>query len=168
MSDRTDTFYAIAGEAIHGYGAQIMIGDGASPENFQAVAGVLKITPGEMSTADEKVTHLRSLDAHEEHRPLLRDSGPFTCEGWWLPNDESQSNAGGGSGAFTTGGVIAMWRGRALHNLKIKLNDPGSPDLEWNFRGYCSRFQPGEISNDASIKFTMSFQPSEAYDAALP
>ena len=168
MADpRTDTFYAIADEVIHGYGAQIEIGDGASPENFQAIAGILKITPGEMMTEDEKVTHLRSPDAHHEHRPLLRDSGAFTCEGWWLPKDDSQSNAGCGTGAFQQGGVIKMWRARTRHNIKIVLND-GSPATEWPFRGYVSRFQPGEIGNEASIKFTMSFQPSQAYDADLP
>ena len=48
MSDRTDSFYA-AESAVHGYGAQIEVGDGASPEAFEAIAGVTNIKPGEVT-----------------------------------------------------------------------------------------------------------------------
>jgi len=165
--DRTDTFYALD-EAIHGYGAQIMVGDGASPENFQAIAAVNSIEPGDMNTADIKRTHLRSPDAHHEHMPGMRDSGPFTLTGTWLPGDESQSNAGGGSGPFQTGGLIAIWRARTTHNFKIVLND-GSPVTEWPFRGYVAGFKPGGISvDDKVIDFTSTIQPTESYDADLP
>lgn len=166
MADRTGTFYAAEG-AIHGYGAQLMVGDGASPEVFEAIAGILTITPGEMSTEDISRTHLRSPDAHHEHMPGLRDSGAFTVEGIWLPEEQSQSNAGGGSGSFTSGGIIALWRARTTHNFKIVLNS-GSPAVEWPFRGYVAQFQPGEIGIDDKINFSASFQPTEAYDADLP
>jgi hypothetical protein len=166
MADRTDSFYA-ASDAIHGYGAQLMVGDGASPETFEAIAGVLSITPGEMTTADIDRTHLRSPDAHREHMPGIRDSGAFTVSGIWLPGEESQNNTGGGSGSFTSGGLIAMWRARTTHNFKIVLND-GSPATEWPFSGYVSQFQPGEIGVDDKINFTASFMPTEAYDADLP
>lgn len=166
MADRTETFYAVEG-AIHGYGAQLMVGNGASPEVFEAVAGVSRITPGAMETADIVRTHLRSPDAHNEHRPGLRDSGAFTAELVWLPGEQSQSNIGGGSGAFASGGLIALWRARTVHNFKIVLND-GSPATEWPFRGYVSQFQPGEIGPDDIIKATVSFMPTEAYDADLP
>ena len=163
MADRTNTYYAAEG-AIHGYSSQLMVGNGASPETFEAIAGVVSITPGEMSTADIKRTHLRSPDAHEEHMAGLRDSGAFTVEGIWLPTEQSQSNAGGGSGSFTSGGLVALWRGRATHNFKIVLPDA----TEWPFRGYISKFQPGSISGDDKVNFTAAFQPTEAYDADLP
>lgn len=95
MPDRSNTNYA-AEDAIHGYGAQLMVGDGGTPEVFEAIAGVVSITPGEMSTADIDRTHLRSPDAHREHMPGIRDSGPFELEMIWLPKEQSQSNAGGG------------------------------------------------------------------------
>lgn len=166
MADVTDTFYALS-DAIHGYGAQLLKGDGASPETFQAVAGVESITPGEMTTADMRRTHLRSPDAHHEHAPGMRDSGPFELGLYWLPEDETQSNTGGGSGSFTGGGLIADWRARTVHNWKILVNN-GSPDLEWPFTGYVSRFQPGTIGTEDMIRATAAIQPTEAYDADLP
>jgi hypothetical protein len=174
MPDRTDTFYP-AEDAIHGYGGQLMLGNGAVPEVFEAVAAVETITPGEMSTADIRRTHLRSPDAHHEHMPGLRDSGAFALRLIWLPEEESQSNAGGGAGAFQFGGLIAIWRARTTHNWKILLHRivPGaSPnagnDVEWPFRGYVSRFQPGEIGAEDVIRAEAGIQPTEAYDAALP
>lgn len=168
MSDRTDTFYAAEG-AIHGYGAQLMVGDGASPENFEAIAAVVGITPGSMDTADIDRTHLRSPDAHHEHMPGMRDSAAFSVAGIWLPSEQSQNNAGGGSGAFASGGLVALWRGRATHNFKIVLGaGGGSPAVEWPFRGYVKKFQPGEIGTTDKINFTAEFQPTEAYDADLP
>ena len=168
MADRTDTFYA-ASASIHGYGAQLMKGDGASPtETFEAVAGVRRITPGQMSTADINNTHLRSPDAHHEHKPGLRDSGAFTLQVIWLPHEQSQSNAGGGSGSFTGGGLIADWADRTTHNWKIVLYADGSPSIDWPFNGYVSQFQPGEIGPDNIIEATVSFQPTQAYDSTLP
>jgi hypothetical protein len=171
MADRSDTFYAVADEAIHGYGAQLLVGDGASPETFQAIAGLKSITPGEMTTADIDVTHLRSPDAHREHRAGIRDSGAFTCTGVWLPLDESQSNTGGGSGSFTSGGMIAIWRARENRNYIIRLNNvpAGSPAQQYElpFRAYCSQFQPGEIGIEPTIDFTVSLMPNAAYDSDL-
>lgn len=168
----TDQFFSAADDAIHGYGAQLEVGDGASPEVFEAIAAIVSITPGEMSTADIDTTHLRSPDAHREHRAGIRNSGPFTVKGIWLPLSVSQSNAGGGSGAFVSGGLPALWRGRENHNFRIKVagSEAGSPDssLIWPFRGYVASFQPGEIGLDDKIDFTATFMPTEAYDADLP
>lgn len=166
MADRTDDFYP-AENAIHGYGAQLMMGDGQSPEHFEAIAAVVSITPGAMNTADIDRTHLRSPDAHREHMAGIRDSAAFTVEGIWLPDEQSQSNTGGGSGAFASGGIIAKWRERNNHNFKIVVGK-NSPQIEWPFRGYVSQFQPGVIGVDDKINFTASFQPTQAYDASLP
>lgn len=167
MADRTDSFYA-AEAAIHGYGTQLMVSDGASPPTWEAIAAITSITPGEMATEDIDRTHLRSPHAHKEHMAGMRDSGPFQLEGIWLPNEQSQSNAGGGSGPFASGGLVALWRGRQNHNFKIVVVDESSPALEWPFRGYVSQFQPGAIGVDDKINFSAAIQPTEAYDADLP
>lgn len=166
--DRTGTFYSAAA-SIHGYGAQLMMGDGTSPEQFEAIAAIRNIQFGSMDTKDINNTHLRSPDAHEEHKPGMRDSGAFQCEAIWLPEEESQSNAGGGSGPFSGGGIIAKWRARTTHNFKIVLDRPGSPNaIEWEFSAYVSKFQPGTVGKDDIIMATIGFQPTQAYDAALP
>jgi hypothetical protein len=167
MADRTGTFYPVADDAIHGDGAELQMGNGASPEVFEAIAGVLTITPGEMTTADIDTTHLRSPDAHREHRAGIRDSGAIQVTGVLLPNEQSQSNTGGGTGPFQAGGLISKWRGRANHNFKIVFAE-GSPNNEWPFRAYVSQFQPGEIGVDDKVNFTASFMPNQAYDADLP
>lgn len=144
MADQTGQFYA--SEGFHGYGTQLLMGNGASPETFQAVAYVRSIQPGDMTTAVADRTHLRSPRAHREKLAALRDSGPFTCELIWAPQDESQSNAGGGSGSFTTGGLLKAAADRSEHNWIIRLPDaPLGPGLDWPFRGVVTRFQPGNI-----------------------
>lgn len=161
--DRTDTFYAAEG-AIHGLGTQIQVGDGTSPEVFESVAGVISITPGDMKTRPIDRSHLASPDSHDETMPGRRSSGAFTIRGIWLPDEQSQSNAGGGAGPFASGGLVALWRARTTHNFRIKLPD----GTLWPFRGYVSGFQPGEIGLDDKIDFTAEFTPTQAYDAELP
>lgn len=163
MADRTGTFYALADDSVHGYGAQLLVGDGASPEGFQAVAGLRSITPGDASTEDIDVTHLRSPDAHREHRPGLRDNGPFTMSGIFIPGDESQSLAGGGSGSFTSGGLYYFWKNRTIKNFKVEFFE-GSPNHDFEFTGYVSQYQIGEIGPDDVVSFTVSIMPTVSYD----
>jgi Lambda phage tail tube protein, TTP len=118
MANLTDTYYA--GEAVTGYGAQLLVGQNdGPPETFVAVADVNTITPGDMTTETVDKTHLRSPDAHREKRATIRDSGPFALEGNWRPTHGSQSNAGGDG--FATGGLVALWRTRAERNFKIQV-----------------------------------------------
>lgn len=166
MADVTDSFYA--GEAIHGYSTQLLVGDGASPEEFEAVADVVSITPGTMETAVIEKTHLRSPQAHREKLLGLRDSGPFVVELNWRPRHESQSNTGGGSGSFVNGGLIAIWRSRAERNFVIQINDGGSPPLEWPFAGGVTKFQPGGINVDDKIGCTCEITPLRDFSAQLP
>lgn len=123
MSDVTNTFYP--GEAITGYGTQLLVSQGGDPPVFAAVADVMTITPGDMTTEVVDITHLRSPEAHREKRPTLRDSGPFALEGNWRPTHGSQSNAGGDG--FTGGGLIALWRRRVQTDFQIvvPVGDPG-------------------------------------------
>ena len=165
MADVTDTFYAAT--AIHGYGAQILVGNGASPETFQAVAQIRRITFGDMSTAVIDKTHLRSPAAHREKMMGLRDSGPFSIEGIYAPNDESLNNEGGGAGSFVNGGLLAMWVARTEHNMILRLND-GSPATELPFRGAVSKYQPGEVGTDDLITFTAEITPLQDFSAGMP
>jgi hypothetical protein len=142
----------------------VLVGDDASPEVFWAIAGVNEIQPGDASTADIDVTHLRSPDAHREHIPGIRDNGPFVVNGTYLPEDESHSLAGGGSGAFSGGGIPYFWKNRTIKNFKVELNAPASPNHDWTFRGYISKWQIGTIGVDDKVGFTLEIMPTAAYD----
>lgn len=165
MSDLTDSFYA--GEAFIGYGSQLEVGDGTSPENFEAVADVVEITPGEMSTAVVDKTHLRSPARHREKLVALRDSGPFTVKCNYRPKHESQSNAGGGSGSFVGGGLLAKWISGEECNFRIVLAD-GSPVTVLPFRGSVTKYQPGGISGDQKVDLTVEITPLADFSADLP
>jgi tail tube protein len=160
----TDTTYP--GHAFVGYLSQLLVGNGASPELFEAVADITEITPGEMSTAVVEKTHLRSPNAHKEKLAVLRDSGPFQLKGNWNPTSASQSNAGGGSGAFQNGGLMAMWIARSEHNFKITLSDEF--ETEWPFRGVVTKFQPGVIGTEQKVEFTAEITPIQDFSADLP
>jgi hypothetical protein len=167
MADVTDTYYAAEG-GFHGYGAQLLVGDGgASPEGFDAIAEVSSISFGDMNTEVFDRSHLRSPDAHREKLAGMRDSGAFSITGNWRPDHESQSNAGGGSGSFVNGGLIALWRTRAETNFVLKL-PYGSPEVELPFAGVVTKFQPGQIGIGGIVNFTAEITPLRDFSADLP
>lgn len=165
MANVTDTEYTVP--AIHGYLGQLLVGDGASPETFEAIAGVRRITPGAMTTAVIDKTHLRSPAAHREKMPGLRDSGAFSVEAIYDPTHESMTNAGGGSGSFTGGGTVAHWIDRGIRNYQIRVGT-GSPQTTLPFRGFVSTWQLGEIGADDLVPVTMEFTPESDFSASLP
>lgn len=166
MAEVTDTFYKATG-AIHGYGGQWLIGNGASPEVFEAVANVVRIVPGDMTTAVIDRTHLRSPAAHREKMAGLRDSGPIAMEVIYDPTHESHTNAGGGSGTFQNGGIFAMWIDRLERNHIIRLND-GSPATEVPFSGIITKCQLGEIGPDDKIMLNVEVTPVADFSSELP
>lgn len=160
--DQTNDTYP--SEAFVGYGAALLVGDGASPEVFTEIAEIVKITPGPISTAVYDRTHLRSPEGHREKMPGIRDSGPFGLEGNWRPDHPSQSNDDGSGSPSGAGGVVFLARTRAIRNFKILLPS----GIEWPFRGFFSSYQPGEITTEGISKFTAEVQPSQDTTAALP
>ena len=172
MADVTGEYYA--GEAIHGYGAELLVGQGDSPESFVAIADVVSITPGDMTTAVIDKTHLRSPGAHREKLAGIRDSGPFVVRVNWRPTHGSQSlETNTASDGFTAGyGALALWRNRTETNFKILVPTVvgGSPaeQLEWAFAGVVTKFQPGEIGVDSKIDATIEITPLRDSSADLP
>lgn len=174
MANRTDTNYTAETLAQFGMNAQLLVGSqGDSPQVFEAIAGIRTITPGEKTTSDILFTHLRSPDAHEEHGPGRRDSGPFQFMAIWMPTEESQSRAGGGSGSFVGGGLFEIERSRQIRDFVIRFADGGmegtSPaGFEWPFRGYIASLQPGEVVDNNIVELSGSIQPVLDYTDSLP
>lgn len=167
MADVTDTYYEAEGK-FHGYGTQLMVGDGTSPEEFEAVAEVVDITPGKMSTAVFERTHLRSPNAHREKLLGLRDSEAFTVLLNYRPKHESQSYTGGGAGSFAAGGMLRFWVDRTIKNYKIVLSDE-SPATEFPFAGGISGYQVGAVGPDDGVTLTIEITPlNGAWHSELP
>jgi hypothetical protein len=167
MADLTDTTYEGAG--IHGYLAQFLVGDDASPENFEAVADVISITPPSTDTAVIDITHLRSPGAHREVIPGLRSSNPFTIRCNYRPSHESHSYAGGGSGSFIAGGLPYLAQQRTIKNFKVVIYEAGSPlGEELPVRGFISNLTFGEIGPDNKIEMSFACQPSTDFTSTLP
>lgn len=158
--DRTDTNYAAEGGTI-GYGAQLKIGDGASPEGFDAVFAVDTITMGETSVADVVLTHLRSPNAHHEHAPGMLDTSAISFGGIYKPDEWSLSTQGGGSGAFASGGLPYLAQQRGIHNIVISLPF-GSPEPEVTLRGYFTGFSIEEVSTEGVIRYNCGLMPTQA------
>lgn len=168
--DVTNQYYA--GDAFVGYGSQLLVGqDDGSPETFVAVADIMSISPGAMTTAVVDKTHLRSPERHREKIATLRDSGPFTLTGNWRPSHGSQSNSASEDGTgdgFTTGrGLVALWRNVTEANFQIIVAD-GSPARVWPFRGVVTNFTPGTIGLDDKVGFTCEITPLQDFSADLP
>jgi len=160
MADVTDTTYAASGGTI-GYQAQFKVGDGASPETFEAIYGVDTITMGETSVADVVRTHLRSPNAHHEHAPGMLDTSALSIGGIYDPAQDSLSTAGGGSGSFATGGLPYLAQQRGTHNVIITLPF-GSPEPEVEITGYFTGFSLEEINTEGLIRWNCGFMPTQA------
>lgn len=180
--NRTGTFYTAETLAKYGINAELLVGDGASPEEFEAIAGIRLIGPGQKSSQDILLTHLRSPNRHAEHGPGRRDSAAFEFTGIWMPTEQSQSMAGGGSGAFAEGGLFKLEQTQEVRNFLIRLypntlteatyiGSPAAPPegvFEWPFRGYLASLQPGQIVDNNIVEITGSIQPTGDYSALLP
>lgn len=165
MADLSNTFYA--SEGVTGYGSQLFLGDGASPENFEAVPYVKKITPGAFTTGVIDKTHLRSIGAAKEKKAGMRDISPIGVQLIYTPKHESQSNAGGGSGSFSGGGLMALSISREVRNWYFTVPD-GSPETEVPFAGFVSKYQPGEISEDGLMMLDLEITPDHDFSAEMP
>lgn len=168
MANRTGTNYTAEDLAKYGIDAELLVGDGEVVEHFEAIAGIRAITPGEINSSDIILTHLRSPNRHAEHAPGRRDSGPFQFRAIWMPSEESQNNAGGGTVAFTDGGLFALARTQEIRNYLIRFADGTSPGFEWPFRGYIASLQPGEVVDNNVVELSGSIQPTLDYSADLP
>lgn len=159
MADRTNTTYA-ATEGTIGYLTQVLMGDGASPEVFEAIAGVRSVTFGETTVADVNRTHLRSPNAHHEHAPGMLDSSAIQVRGIYLPSEDSLSTAGGGSGVFASGGLPTLVPLRGTHNFVVR-HPNGTDEVE--ITGYLTGFSLSEASAEAVIEYTFGIMPTQAF-----
>lgn len=164
MANVTDTFYA--GDAFIGYGAQIEVGQGDSPETFVAIPDIESITFGDMTTGVVDVTHLRSPGRHREKKGTIRDSGSIALAGNYRPDHGAHLQAGG-DGFNTDHSLLTLWRNVTETNFKIVLPaDAGSTVLP--FRGVVTKYQIGALGLDSKVGFMCEITPLSDYSGGLP
>jgi hypothetical protein len=169
MADVSDTTYRTPAKI--GYLAQLKKGNGASPETFQAVANLTRITPGSTTTEVIDTTHLRSPARHREKIAGMRDTTSYSIEGFWDPSDESLSNTGGGTGSFTEGGLLGLQVSAEEANwiIEFDVEQFGSPAIEWGpFPAIVTAFTPGVIEANTPLTFTAELTPLRDISTYLP
>ena len=173
MANVTDTFYA--GEAFIGYKAQLLVGQGDSPETFVAVADVTMIEPGNTPAGIINKTHLRSPGRAHEKMSTIRDLGPFKLAGNYRPGHGSHALAGGDGFAATSSpddasgkSLPALHRSQAENNFKIEVVDASDATITIDFRGVVSDYKIGQIVLDQKVEFTADIQPLSDWTGGLP
>ncbi len=159
MADITGDFYASEGSI--GYGAELGVGQGDSPETFVSIPIVMTITPGAMTTGVVDATHLRSPNRHREKKLTIRDSAEITMKAQYLPSHGAHLQAGG-DGFDADHSLISLWIACAENNFQITYPDAFS-DLVIALRGGITTYHPGEISTEALIMVDLGITPLRDY-----
>lgn len=171
MSDVTDLYYASTGSI--GYGAQLLVGQGDSPETFTAAPNVKSITLGDFSAGVVDVTHLRSPGRHREKRGTIRDSGPITAVLTYDKNHGAFKNDPGSPGdGFVTGHtLLGLSRSLAENNFQLfepdtPLPDGGSPaetGVTTPFRGMVTKYSISPLTIENEREVTIEITPLSDY-----
>lgn len=135
-----------ASNALIGFGADLLQGDGGSPTETFTTLGVeiMSITPPGMSRDSIDVTHMSSPNTAREFIAGLIDSGEFTIEFNFIP---ATSDA-----VFT---ALQAARG----NWQILLAN----SIAWTFAAFCTGYTPAVPLDDkmtASATFKVSGLPT--------
>lgn len=152
--DVTDTYYN--NDTDIGYGAQLKVGQGDSPETFVAVKGVVEIKLAKFAKPRVKRTHLRSPDRAHEYTTGLTDYEAIMVKVNWDPNHGSQNVAGGTDG-FTGAGLLGLMNSGATRNFRADLIIAESP-YQWNFPGKVLEFEPPTINAENLMEATFAIQ----------
>lgn len=163
MADVTGTYYA--NDTDIGYGAELLVGQGTSPETYVAVKAVVEIELGELMAEKIKRTHLRSLNRHHEYTTGLADSEAIVVKVNWDPNHGSH-NRGGADGFSAGKGLLGLQISQDTNAFRAVLQIGGSP-YNWDFSGKVMGYKPPTINNDDLLEATFTIQPVSDYRGGL-
>lgn len=162
MADETSNFYA--GNADIGYGTEVLVGQGGSPESFVALQDVVSIS-GLESFTNEVIdkTHLRSPGRAREKMVGLADyeSVVITCQ-YDPANVTGGHKSAGGDGFSATHNMPALQRSALETNFKV-LFGSGSPQEELDIVGIVSGMTRDEISVNGKLQRRYTITPLRDY-----
>lgn len=170
MADVTNLL--VASTARVGYGLQLKVGQGDSPQTFTAVPMVNSITPGDMTTEVTDVTHLRSPGRHREKRGTIRDSGPIALEMDYDPTHGAHKISGGDG--FAAGhSLIALWQNVTENDFILWMPDPAGAiatamQVEIEIRGTITKYQLGGATLTDPLKVMVEITPLRDYSDGMP
>ena len=170
MSDVTNTYYSA--DTNIGYGSQVLVGQGDSPETFAAIPEVKSIGGGKFSSSVVDRTHLRSTGRHREKTPGIRDSEAITIVANYLKSHGAHKNAGG-DGFAADRSVLSLHRNQTVANFHLYVPDtplPGSPGVETGttqlVSGFISKYSIGDITLEGLQEVTIEITPIADYSGA--
>jgi len=133
-----------ASEGVASYGFQLLVGDGASSENFATIGEVINFDNDGPTVGEVELTHLRSDNAYREFGAGMIDPGTLTGT-MNFTGDEYQA-------------VLGYVEGRANHNVQLVAPDTGG--TTWDLTGYFSSIGlsvpagDGRVTSSFSIRLT--------------
>lgn len=163
--DVTGQFYE--NDTDIGYGAELLVGQGNSPETFSAVKGVVSIKLGKLTAEKIRRTHLRSPNRAHEYTTGLADYDAISVRVNWDPTHGSQAATVVADGFVSGRGLLALNVSQATANFVARLQINGVP-FDWPFSGKVMSFDPPEINNDGLLEATFEIQPVSDYRGQLP
>lgn len=139
--------------ALDAFGTKFMVGDGAEPEVFTAVAEVHDISGLSVSRDSIEVTHHGSQDGFREYLPGLKDGGEVSIGLNFDPTETTHTALF----SAITGGQTA--------NTNYKIEFPDSGGSSFSFSGHVTGYDVTAPIDDrltATVTFKVSGKPSLA------
>jgi hypothetical protein len=134
--------------AISGTGILLLAGDGATPENFVAVAELVSLKPPQLSRKEIEVTpHNTAVTMGEQSILGMLRKGNVTGTLNWLPTDPTHND---------TTGFLGDMINNVKRNWQIQMPPNGYP--QWTFPARVQLFDPDDVKTDSAlgIKFALT------------
>lgn len=111
---------------------KLMVGDGAGPEVFTALAYVTNISGPSLALDTEDVTTHDQATAFEEAVATILRTGDVTLDIVYDPDNATQ-NAG-------AAGILNDYENKTKRNFQIRF--PSAGKVQWSFAAYVTGFSP--------------------------
>ncbi|MCW5697375.1 MAG: hypothetical protein KIS96_11675 [Bauldia sp.] len=132
-----------------GRGVTLKMGDGASPEQFAAIANIVNIDGLEEQLGTADATLL--VSTRQEIVPTLFQDGPVTLTAHFDPNHATQDDATG---------LRKALRDKTLKHFKIDFSAAFSTgDNLCSFSAFVTRMTNGQITVDGLMEITVELTP---------
>ncbi|MBN2204308.1 MAG: hypothetical protein JW767_04720 [Thermoleophilia bacterium] len=136
-------------DAISATGILLKAGDGATPEQFVAVAELVTLKPPQLSRNEIEVTsHNEAVTSGEAKILGMLRKGQVTGTANWLPTDPTHSSAEGGAG------MVRDLLDNKKRNWRIEFPPDGLP--KWTFPARVQLIDPQEAPVDAALQFAFA------------